>query len=74
LAQGFISGLLAIGLLMVVMFFALQEMPELVEIQDIILLLILFGAVLFLGIVISWLSTYFAVRRFMRMKTDLLYH
>jgi cell division transport system permease protein len=74
LAQGLISGLLAIGLLMVVMFFALQEMPELVEIQDIILLLILFGAVLFLGIVISWLSTYFAVRRFMRMKTDLLYH
>lgn len=74
LAQGFISGLLAIGLLMVVMFFALREMPELVEIQDIILLLILFGVVLFLGIVISWLSTYFAVRRFMRMKTDLLYH
>jgi cell division transport system permease protein len=72
--QGFVSGLLAIGLLMGVMFLALQEMPELVEIQDIVLLLVLFGAVLILGIVISWLSTYFAVRRFLRMKTDLLYH
>ena len=73
-AQGFISGLLAIGMLMLVMFLALQELPELVEIQDFILLGILFGAVIVLGVLISWLSTYFAVRRFMRMKTDLLYH
>jgi cell division transport system permease protein len=73
-AQGFVSGLLAIGMLMGVMFLALQELPELVEIQDFILLGILFGTVIVLGILISWLSTYFAVRRFMRMKRDLLYH
>jgi cell division transport system permease protein len=73
-AQGFVSGLLAIGMLMGVMFLALQELPELVEIQDFILLGILFGAVIVLGVLISWLSTYFAVRRFMRMKRDLLYH
>jgi cell division transport system permease protein len=72
-AQGFVSGLLAIGMLMVVMILALQELPELVEIQDLVLLGILFAAVMVLGILISWLSTYFAVRRFMRMKTDLLY-
>jgi cell division transport system permease protein len=72
--QGFVSGLLAIGMLLGVMFLAMQEIPELVEIQDIVLLLVLSGAVLILGIVISWLSTYFAVRRFLRMKTDLLYH
>lgn len=71
--QGFVSGLLAIGMLMTVLFFALQEVPELVEIQDFLLLGILFGAVILLGVVISWLSTYFAVRRFLRMKTDLLY-
>jgi cell division transport system permease protein len=72
--QGFISALLAIGMLMSVMFFAMQELPELVEIQDFVLLGILFGSVIVLGVLISWLSTYFAVRRFMRMKTDLLYH
>ncbi|HNW76264.1 MAG TPA: permease-like cell division protein FtsX [Bacteroidales bacterium] len=73
-AQGFISGLLAIGMLIGVLFLALQEMPELVEIQDFILLGVLFAVVLILGILISLFSTYFAVRKYMKMKTDLLYH
>lgn len=71
--QGFISGLLAIGLLMGLMFFTLQEIPELTEIQDFILIGILFGAVIVLGVLISWISTYFAVRKYLKMKTDHLY-
>jgi cell division transport system permease protein len=72
--QGFISGLLAIGMLMVVMFFTLQEIPELVEIEDLWLFGVLFGLVLVLGMMISWMSTFFAVRKYLRMKTDNLYN
>jgi len=72
--QGFISGLAAIGLLMLVVFFAVREIPELVEIQDLYLFGALFLLVLVLGVLISWSSTYFAVRKYLRMKADYLYH
>ncbi|MCX6249300.1 MAG: permease-like cell division protein FtsX [Bacteroidetes bacterium] len=73
IVNGFISAILAIGLLMVVLYFALREIPELMKVQNLPMYLILTGFVLLLGILISWLSTYFAVRKFLRMKTDLLY-
>jgi cell division transport system permease protein len=72
--QGFLSGILAIGMLMVVMFFTLQEIPELVEIEDLWLFGVLFAIVLVIGMTISWMSTYFAVRKYLRMKTDNLYN
>ena len=72
--QGFLSGILAIGMLMVVMFFTLQEIPELVEIEDLWLFGALFAIVLLLGMMISWMSTFFAVRKYLRMKTDNLYN
>ena len=32
------------------------------------------GLVVFLGVVISWLSNFFAVRKYIRLKTDYLYY
>ena len=71
--NGLISAILAIGLLMVVLYFAIQQFPDLLKVQSLPMYLILIGFVLLLGILISWLSTYFAVRKFLHMKTDLLY-
>ena len=56
--NGFISAVIAIGLLMVVLYFALQEIPELMELQDLQMYLIITGFVFLLGILISWLSRY----------------
>jgi len=73
LFSGFISAIVAIGLLMLVLYFALQEIPELLQLQDLQMYLILIVFVILLGILISWLSTWFAVRKYLRMKTDNLY-
>ena len=71
--NGFLSGIIAVGLLLLVLYFMVQEIPELLELQDIKMFAILFALVVLLGILISWISTYFAVRKYLRMKTDSLY-
>ena len=72
--DGLISGILANFLLVGVMYLAIQQMPELLEIQEPEMFIFLAGAVILLGIFLSWFSTYFAVRKYLRMKTDDLYH
>jgi len=71
--DGFISAIVAIGLLMVVMSFLFQEIPELIQMVDLRLYVALIITVLFLGILISWFCTWLSVRRYLRMKTDELY-
>ena len=73
IVNGFFSSIIAIGLLLLVLYFATNEMPELLDFQDLELFGILFALVIFLGIMISWISTYFAIRKYIRMKTDSLY-
>lgn len=71
--HGFISAFIAILLLMLLTYFAIQELPELLELQDPIMLIALVILLFFLGAFISWISTYFAVRKYLRIRTDLLY-
>jgi len=71
--DGLISAIVAIGLLMVVMYFVFQEIPELIQMVDLLLYMILIVTILVLGILISWFSTWLSVRRYLRMKTDELY-
>lgn len=72
--QGIYSALIAILLLMGVVYLTQQEVPELVNLQDINMILTLFGIVVILGLIISWFSTFFAVRKYLRMRTDDLYY
>jgi cell division transport system permease protein len=71
--DGLISAIVAIGLLMGVMYFVFQEIPELIQMVDLKLYLILIVMVFLLGILISWFSTWLSVRKYLRMKTDELY-
>ena len=71
--QGCISSLVAQLILMILVLFAVDQLPELIELQD---PLILGGLILFLfllGAFLSWISTWFAVRKYLRIRTDLLY-
>ncbi|MBC8181821.1 cell division protein FtsX [candidate division KSB1 bacterium] len=72
--QGIIGSFIAILLLVGIVYVSQRELPELVNLQDIDLFLSLFGIVIFLGIIISWLSNYFAVRKYIRIKTDYLFY
>ena len=71
--HGFISAIIAIILLVVVLYFSRQALPELVDMQDVDMFLSLFGIVTLLGLFITGLSTLFAVRKFLRISQDRLY-
>jgi len=66
----FISILMLIG----VLYFAQTQMPELKELQDEKMLSTLFGLVTIVGIIISWISTSMAVRRYLNLKSEKLYY
>ncbi len=70
---GLISGLLAFSILMGALIFLQQENPEAFEQTDLITFIQLFGIVVLLGILISWISTYFAVNKYIRLRQDQLY-
>lgn len=71
--QGLIGATLAIFLLLGVLYAGQRQIPELVSFQDTNMLLSLFVLVIFLGIIISWISTHLAVKKYLRIKTDYLY-
>lgn len=68
--HGIYSAIIALLLLGGVLYFSRQEMPELANLQDFTMILILAGAVLVLGILISFISTFFAVGKYLRSSLD----
>lgn len=76
--KGILHGLIAAGLaiifIMLTMYFLIQRVPEIVQLQDIDMFLILFAIVILSGIIFSWISTFLAVRKFLKIKTDHLYN
>lgn len=72
--QGIISAVLTIGFLSFTLYRVQKEVPELINIQDIDNYLYLFVFVLAVGIIMTWLSTFFAVRKYLKIKTDYLYY
>ncbi|MFO7722687.1 MAG: permease-like cell division protein FtsX [Bacteroidales bacterium] len=71
--QGLISGVLSILLLSGTFMLVNKEVDNLITLAHLDLLLVLFAFVLLLGVMIAWVSTWFAVWRYLRLKTDLLY-
>lgn len=71
--QGLYSAILAIILLCVILYFLMQQVPELVNLYDLYLYLAVFGLVIITGMFLTWVSTYFAVRKYLKMKEDDLY-
>lgn len=72
--HGIYSAFVAIGLLYGLIAFVKRQSPEFEQIQDNQMLLILFSAIILLGILISWISTSMAVRKYLSLNTDQLYY
>jgi cell division transport system permease protein len=71
--QGLISAIIGMALLMS-LFYALDNILKTIEIGfEFNTFLILFLAILSLGIIITWISTWFALNKYLRMKLDDLY-
>lgn len=72
--NGILSGLIAIGLLVGILYLSQQEFKEIISFKDIEIIGILFFGVLFIGIIINWISTFLAVSKYLKMKVDKLYY
>ena len=72
--QGIYSAIIALLSIGVILYFAQLELPELIDFQDTNLFISLIVLVVVSGIMITWLSTYAALRKFLNMKTDDLYY
>ena len=72
--HGIYGAFIAIALLIAIIYWAQTEIPELIVLQDVDLFASLFAIVIFLGVLITWICTYLAVRKYLRLKTDDLYY
>jgi len=71
---GFVSSLIAIGILTVFFYMLRNEFAELVDLNQLELLGILFIGIIIFGIFISFIATYFAVNKYLRIKESELYY
>lgn len=71
--HGFLAGLIAIILLLGILYLAQQQVPEILLLRNWLEFGFVFAGVISIGILISGLSTYFAVSKFLRLKIYDLY-
>lgn len=68
---GAIVALIGVG---VVLYYLNKTFPELALLDDEILFIILFLSIFGLGVLITWISTFFATQRFLNLRADELYY
>ncbi|HXK81562.1 MAG TPA: permease-like cell division protein FtsX [Bacteroidales bacterium] len=74
LIQGIISAIIAIGILTLIIYSADKQLHDIISLLDYKIVGILFLIVLSLGIIISLISTFFAVNKYLRIKNTNLYY
>ena len=72
-ASGFTASLIALSLLLSLVYLLQKEFEEVISIKDYDMLAILALGVILTGMLIIWISTFFAVNKYLNMKTDKLY-
>ncbi len=71
---GIIGSILALIGMAIVFYYLNKSFPELELLSNRVLISSLFVGIFALGIIITWISTYFATQRFLNLKTDDLYY
>lgn len=71
--QGILAGIFANIILSFALYAAAKRIPDLEQLTDARMITWLFGLVILLGVIISGISTYFAVRKYLRLQTEELY-
>lgn len=71
--QGLVGGIIAVVILSVLYLLGEQQFEELKETRDLFLLGILGGGIVLLGMSLSFICTFFAVRKYIKIKTDNLF-
>ena len=71
--QGIISALLAMFFISVIITMLKANIPELTILIVPKLMVLLFGGILIIGVLLTGFSTYFAVNKYLRLRTEKLY-
>ena len=71
--QGIWGSIFSVILLCGIIYLAYNRVPGLINLENPIQYLILFGVVTAIGVFFTWLSTFFSVRKYIKMKIDKLY-
>jgi cell division transport system permease protein len=73
LLHGLLSGLLASGLIIVLLQFSYERIEGLNVLLDIEKLFIFFGFIVVMGMIISFVSTYYSMNKYLKLSLDELY-
>lgn len=73
LIQGVYGSLVAMILLSGLLYLSERQIPELISLNDIDIFLMVYGIIFLVGLILSWICNYFAVRKYLKIKTDYLY-
>jgi|AntRauTorckE6833_2_1112554.scaffolds.fasta_scaffold00217_20 cell division transport system permease protein len=73
LFYGFFGAVITIILLAALIYFGEQRMPEILDLSHTKIYSMIAGGVVVAGLLISWISTYFAVRKYLNIQNDKLY-
>ena len=71
--QGLLSAMISIALLLSIIYLAQRQVEGIIEFVDPNLLILLFGGVIITGILISSVSSFFAVNKYLKNNIDALY-
>jgi cell division transport system permease protein len=72
--QGFFSSLIAITILSVIVYFMNNQVGEMLNLIDLSTLGLLFLLVMGMGVLLSLISTYFSINKYLRLKSANLYY
>ena len=72
--HGIYSAFVAMAILVLSLYWAEGQLEGILSVRDVQILGGLFLIVFFLGITLSWISTFFAVNKYLKIKTDDLYY
>ncbi|TXC85105.1 cell division protein FtsX [Luteibaculum oceani] len=73
IVQGLLASFIAIAIIIALLISFKEQLPEFFELQDLISFGVVFAGITVMGIIISWLSTHLAVRRYIKLKNDDVY-
>lgn len=72
--QGFFSSLIAIAILSAIFYFVNKHIGEVVSLIDPLIIVSLYAILIIIGMLLSSISTYFSVNKYLKLKTSNLYY
>ena len=74
LQHGLIASVLAITSIEFLIWYSSDTLPEIYRLHTINAQIVLYSSILIIGILIPWMCTYFAVRKYLKLTTDELHY